>query len=106
MQNKQQIHTADIKLSKPEDEKFIKGEFSIDFETNGLNFTCSTQNVEFEEVEAALIKLRDEIQRQLDNKHKCPFYKVMPMTREEERNAMTNKSAPKGDDEKVGGIRI
>lgn len=68
-----QQHTAKIEKSKQTSEKFIKGEFSIDFESDRLNFTCSTNNVSFKEVENALIRLRDEVQRQLDNKKKCPF---------------------------------
>lgn len=52
----------------------IQGEFSIDFETGGLNFRCSTQNVEFHEVRDALIRLRDEMDRQIINEKKCPFY--------------------------------
>lgn len=67
------IHTANILDATPELPKIIQGEFSIDFETNGLNFTCHTQNVTFTEVENALIKLRDELERQIKNKNKCPF---------------------------------
>lgn len=72
-----QLHTAkyhqvDSKL--PKIIEIIEGNFSIDFSTNGLNFECNTQNVEFFEVENALIRLRDEVQRQLDNKKLCPSY--------------------------------
>jgi len=52
-------------------EKFIRGAFEV---VDGvLSFNCSTKGVTFEEVEAAITKLRDECQRQLDNNHKCPF---------------------------------
>ena len=69
-----QIHTANFYKTETELPKIIKGEFSIDFETDSFNFTCNTQNVTFAEVEQALIRLRNEVQRQLDNKEKCPFH--------------------------------
>ena len=71
---KEQKHKANFYETDPKLPKIIQGEFSIDFETGGLNFICNTQNVEFHEVEEAFIRLRDEVQRQLDNKKKCPFY--------------------------------
>lgn len=67
-----QVHTADI--SKPRNaERILKGEFS--FENGKLDFKCHTQNVEFAEVLQAIIALRNECQRQIDNQHKCPFHK-------------------------------
>ena len=65
-------HTANI--SKPKDSsRILKGEFS--FENGKLDFQCHTQNVEFEEVLEAIIALKNECQRQIDNKQKCPFHK-------------------------------
>lgn len=53
-------------------DKFIRGTFEV---VEGvLSFNCSTKGVSFEEVETAIKKLRDECQRQLDNKNKCPHY--------------------------------
>lgn len=66
-----QQHTAIV--GKPKnDKKSISGQFS--YADGKLNFTCSTANVSFGEVEQALTALRNEVQRQLDNKHLCPFY--------------------------------
>ena len=39
----------------------------------GTEFTCSTSGISFEEVENGLIRLRDEINRQIMNKDKCPY---------------------------------
>lgn len=51
--------------------KVIKGTFEV---INGeLSFNCTNTNASFDEVKVALIKLRDECQRQLDNESKCPF---------------------------------
>lgn len=51
----------------------FKGKFK--FTDNKLDFTCITKGVSFETVEKGLIKLRDEINRQLQNKDKCPYNK-------------------------------
>lgn len=67
-------HTAIIENVTSALPKMISGEFSIDFETGGLNFNCHTQNVEFGEVRDALIRLRDEIDRQIINQQQCPFH--------------------------------
>jgi hypothetical protein len=65
-------HTADIQKAIPESKKVIKGEFEV---IDGkLSFTCHTQNVEFDEVFNAIILLRDECNRQIDNQTKCPFH--------------------------------
>lgn len=64
-------HTA--KIEKPNSkEKIIKGIF--DYSNGVLNFTCTNQNVTFTEAREGLIKLKEEIQRQLDNQEKCPFH--------------------------------
>lgn len=56
---------------KAEDIKEFHGTFKV---VDGiLDFTCTTKNVSFKEVEEGLIKLRDEINRQLENKDKCPY---------------------------------
>ena len=52
--------------------KFIKGSF--EFADGKLSFTCSTHNRTFNEVLEAITKLRDECQRQIDNRHQCPFH--------------------------------
>lgn len=51
--------------------KTFKGTFKI--VDDKLDFICVTKGVSFEEVEKGLLKLRDEINRQLENKNKCPF---------------------------------
>lgn len=66
------IHTAQI--SKPKDgERILKGEFT--YENGKLDFQCHTQNVPFEEVLEAIMALREECNRQINNKEKCPFHK-------------------------------
>lgn len=53
-------------------DKYIRGTFEV---VDGeLSFTCSTKGVSFEEVEKAITKLRDECQRQLNEKSKCPYF--------------------------------
>jgi len=51
--------------------KIFNGTFEV--KEGILSFNCITKNVSFEEVEKGLIKLRDEINRQLENKNKCPY---------------------------------
>lgn len=64
-------HKANIKNPK-DAKKYINGYFEIiDGE---LNFTCSTQNVSFEDVSDGLTKLRDELNRQIENQEQCPFH--------------------------------
>ncbi len=53
--------------------KYIKGEFS--FIDGVLSFTTKTNGASFNEVLEAITKLRDECQRQIDNKQNCPFHK-------------------------------
>ncbi len=50
----------------------INGEFT--YIGGKLHFICHTQNVSFIEVLAAITALRDECQRQIDNKTVCPFH--------------------------------
>lgn len=53
-------------------DKVIRGTFEV---MDGvLSFVCTTKGASFGEVETALTKLRDECQRQLDNKEKCPYH--------------------------------
>lgn len=67
-------HMAKINKATPEDPKILKGQFEV---VDGkLSFTCSTQNVSFDEVLCGLTLLRDELQRQIDNQQKCPFHPV------------------------------
>lgn len=67
-------HTANIEKSESTKESFIKGVFEV---IDGkLSFTCSTQNVSFEQVLEGIVLLRDEMQRQIDNQTKCPFHPV------------------------------
>lgn len=55
---------------------FFKGTFRV---INGeLDFVCLTNGVPYETVKAGLIKLKDEIERQLANEQKCPYYKPSP----------------------------
>jgi len=49
----------------------IKIEAIID--KDKLSFTCS-QDVDWYTLKAALIKLRDELNRQLNRQEKCPYY--------------------------------
>lgn len=50
----------------------FQGNFSV---TDGkLDFVCITEGISFEDVRAGLTKLRDEINRQLAEQQKCPFY--------------------------------
>lgn len=64
-------HTAEI--TKPTTtERILRGEFS--FKDGKLDFQCHTKNVEFSDVLEAITALRNECQRQIDNKHKCPFF--------------------------------
>lgn len=52
----------------------IRGEYT--YENGKLNLTTHTNNkTDFQEALAAMVALRDECQRQIDNKHNCPFYK-------------------------------
>lgn len=65
----------------PTENKVFNGEFNV--EKGVLNFVCHTKNVSFEEAEKGLIKLRDEINRQLELKMNCPFVqpdKAVPST--------------------------
>ena len=65
-------HQAEILPAKADEPKILKVEFEV---VNGeLSFTCHTQNVSFEEVLNGITLLRDECQRQIDNKEKCPFH--------------------------------
>jgi len=53
-------------------ETIFQGTFKV---TNGkLDFNCETQGVSFNEVRSGLTKLRDEINRQINNQEKCPHY--------------------------------
>lgn len=53
--------------------KILKGEF--EYKDGKLSFTCHTSSdMNFDEVETGLIKLRNEIERQLMEKVKCPFF--------------------------------
>lgn len=67
------IKKHEAKISKPKDnDKYIRGTFEV---VDGeLSFTCSTNNVSFSEVKQGLTKLRDEMNRQLDNQKECPFH--------------------------------
>lgn len=50
----------------------FEGTFSV---TDGkLDFVCKTEGISFIDVKDGLIKLRDEINRQLSEQQKCPFY--------------------------------
>ncbi len=51
-------------------ERILEGRFS--YENGELSFSMTTRNVSFGEVEAALIKLRDEADRQIKGKAACP----------------------------------
>ena len=53
--------------------RILQGTFS--YENGKLQFVCNTHGVEFPEVLEAITALRDECQRQIDNKDKCPFHK-------------------------------
>ena len=54
----------------------LKGSFAV---ANGkLDFVCETKHVSFAEVKTSLLKLRAEIDRQLDNENSCPFYTPPP----------------------------
>lgn len=52
--------------------KILKGDFEV---VDGqLSFNCKTKGVEFNEVLIGITKLRDECQRQIDQRSECPFY--------------------------------
>ncbi len=53
------------------EEPILKGYFVID---KGILHFTTEQNVSFKEWRDALEKVRDEINRQLENQDKCPFY--------------------------------
>jgi hypothetical protein len=54
------------------DSETISGQFS--FVNDKLQFTMHTQNVSFPEVKKALLKLKEEIERQISNEQNCPYY--------------------------------
>lgn len=66
------LHSAQINKSDSNKPKLIKGEFEV--VEGKLSFTCHTDNVTFDQVLNALILMRDELNRQIDNQHKCPFH--------------------------------
>lgn len=49
----------------------ISGQFS--FVNDKLQFTIQTQNVSFFEVKKALLKLKEEIERQISKEQNCPY---------------------------------
>jgi len=59
------------------DRKILHGEF--DYADGKLSFTCTTQNVSFDEVLAAITAMRDECQRQIDNQNLCPHHVTAPV---------------------------
>ena len=61
-------------MDKNDSGKIIRGTFEIIGER--LDFNCTTQNASFDEVLIAITKLRDECQRQIDSRQKCPYFKV------------------------------
>jgi len=53
--------------------QFFHGTFKV---VDGeLDFVCHTKGVSFEEVRVGITKLRDELNRQIENQSKCPFHK-------------------------------
>ena len=66
--------TVDLVAEKETDFVGFKGSFSV---INGhLDLHTTNRNISFEEAETAMLLVRNEIQRILDNKDKCPFYKT------------------------------
>ncbi len=53
--------------------KTIKAEF--EYKDGKLNFNCTTKNVDFNELKIAFIAIKEEIDRQILNEQKCPFFK-------------------------------
>jgi predicted phage gp36 major capsid-like protein len=56
--------------------KIIKGEFTYNAETRTLDFVCH-QNAEFAEVKEALVAMRNELNRQIDDQLRCPYYEKL-----------------------------
>ncbi len=52
----------------------IKGHF--EFKNGKLDFNCTNENATFSEVRQALLKIKSEIDRQLENEKKCPYYGI------------------------------
>lgn len=66
--------TEQFKLKKGDTaHKNFNGEFEV---VDGkLSFTCHTTNIPYEEVLEGIIKLRDELNRQIADQTSCPHYK-------------------------------
>lgn len=60
------------KHSDPNAKKYVKGTFEVIDGKLSLTFE---DNAKFDEVKQATILLRDELNRLLDNEHKCPFHR-------------------------------
>lgn len=58
-------------------ENIVTGEFRYDTDTGKLEFTCHEKNRTFAQVQAALAAMRDELQRQLNDQLKCPYYEKL-----------------------------
>jgi len=58
-------------FNKPNN-KVLRGSFEV---VDGkLSFNCTTTNIPFNEVLFGLTKLRDELNRQIDNQQNCPYH--------------------------------
>lgn len=54
------------------DESLLRGSFAV--KDGMVFFHIDTERRPFEEVKQAIELLRDELNRQLENGHKCPYY--------------------------------
>jgi hypothetical protein len=61
--------------NKETEKKKLVGNFEMDFATGEVTLNVDISNSTFEDVLFAFQECRDEFQRQIDNKEKCPFHK-------------------------------
>lgn len=60
--------------NKDTNQKKVTGEFTVDFEKMEVTLNVALSNADFADVLFAMQECRDEFQRQIDNKAKCPFH--------------------------------
>jgi hypothetical protein len=61
--------------NKETEKKKLSGSFELDYETGEVTLSVNISNSTFQDVLFAFKECRDEFQRQIDNREKCPFHK-------------------------------
>lgn len=61
--------------NKDTEKKKLSGSFEMNFETGEVTLNVDISNATFDDVLFAFKECRDEFQRQIDNRDKCPFHK-------------------------------